>query len=156
MKKSILLIIVTSLFFSCSSDDSTPNLPTTENDPIVAKWRLEKEVFYSDDNTNYSVFPDNCESMNRYEYTTNNNVALDLYSDDAVPGTCELDDINWEHYTWTNLGNGSYTFASKINGEPEESSTEEITFSNNKMIIYDTYFDGDSNNELERHYIKVN
>lgn len=153
MKKLLFLTVLTVFTLACSSDSDDSN--NGSSDPIIAKWSLEKEVFYNSDNTtvNYEQDADACESMCTYEYKSNNTVSTVLYSENT--GSCELDNIEWTYYNWTNLGNDMYQFTSKVSGESEESYSNKVTFAGGKMIIEDTYFDGSTNNKRESVYIKL-
>ena len=132
MKKFFLILVLVGGFLSsCSSDDTTPEIPL---DPIFGTWKLIASTSQYENQPPVNDMQQ-CQILNTFQFNgigdsgTGN---IKQYWEDTTTSLCELGaTLNLE---WENRGNTNYIFKQTYNNQIliEEIN---ITFQSNKMYI---------------------
>lgn len=159
--KKIIFILLTALFLSCSSDSATEQNNPTNNDNLVGKWKLTKEVYYNTTlSTSQTRLADACEDLSYNKYNVDGTFTLVSY-DANGSGGCDLIPSTLEYANWLKLSPTTYKFTSKFTGETEETYNETISFedNNNTLIVHENQsgsYNGQPYNNSSAFYTKIN
>lgn len=160
--KKIIYVAISILILSCSSDEKVSNTNNTPLivEPIIGKWKLQKEVFInSSNNITYTINASSCETISYSEFKANNTINFVSYELNSN-NNCDLITKTLEYGNWQKTNNNNYKFILKFQGESEEISNENIEFtdSNNTMIYKSTgtYFaNGQSFNTQHEYRVRI-
>jgi hypothetical protein len=158
MKKTLLtLLVIASLFISCSSNDDTP--VDTPVDPIIGKWQDLKTIYHLDNGGVYQEDETNqkCNFLSTREFLADGTVVHFFYTGQ---NDCILEVNDYEYFNWSNEGDGNYTVTLKRADINEEVFTEKAFFYDNNNKFYSKDNDtGTANSEpftgSEYHYKKI-
>jgi hypothetical protein len=153
MKKIITLLVIASLFTSCSSNDDNPV------DPIIGKWQDLKTIYHLDNGGGYQEDETNqkCDFISTAEFFADGTVVYVSY---IGQNDCILEVNDYEYSNWSNEGEGNYAVNKKRVDANEVVITDKIYFYDNNNKFYSKDNDtGTANSEpftgSEYHYKKI-
>lgn len=158
-----LFVFLSIIFISCSSntEDST-SINSLSIDPLIGKWRLQKEVFSNTiTNVSFTKNASDCETMSYFLYHNNNTFNVVSYELNSNNNNCDLVPSTLEYANWQNIGSNTYKFISKYANENEEIGLENISFENNNSIYVITstgnfLINGQLYDKQKEYYLKIN
>ncbi len=137
--------------FSTSSALTEANKPvwgtcpsSNSDDPIIGTWRLTNEVWVGEgdwpENQARGCFKDGDEGSPDQYIFTKTSVTKKVWECDQ-DGKLKVDLVTYGPFSWSNLGNGSYSWAG---------GTIQVTFENNNVIMKLPFDDGNITQTWER------